>query len=128
MELRLNGDILADRQQLHKEIARQLQLPEYYGENLDALWDILTEWNQPLQIIVEKSDVLTRQLGGYGEMVLQLFQELNDMGNTILMITHDQNVGRKAKQIVQIVDGRLYTENSCLESSVIRADGEIQHA
>lgn len=63
-----------------------------------------------------------------GQDVLQLFQELNDMGNTILMITHDQNVGRKAKQIVQIVDGRLYTENSCLESSVIRADGEIQHA
>ena len=63
-----------------------------------------------------------------GQDVLQLFQELNDMGNTILMITHDQNVGRKAKQIVQIVDGRLYTENSCLESSVIRVDGEIQHA
>ena len=48
MELRLNGSILADRQQLHKEIARQLQLSEYYGENLDALWDVLTEWSQPL--------------------------------------------------------------------------------
>lgn len=63
-----------------------------------------------------------------GQDVLQLFQELNDMGNTILMITHDQNVGRKAKQIVHIVDGRLYTENSCLGPSAIRVDGEIQHA
>lgn len=83
MELRLNGSILADRQQLHKEIARQLQLPEYYGENLDALWDILTEWSQPLQIIVEKSDVLTRQLGGYGEMVLQLFQEAEEQNKVL---------------------------------------------
>ena len=83
MELRLNGSILADRQQLHKEITRQLQLPEYYGENLDALWDVLTEWSQPLQIIVEKSDVLTRQLGGYGEMVLQLFQEAEEQNKVL---------------------------------------------
>lgn len=45
-----------------------------------------------------------------GADVLQLFQELNDMGNTILMITHDPLVGQKAKQIVHIIDGRLYAE------------------
>ncbi len=44
-----------------------------------------------------------------GQDVLNLFQELNDMGNTILMITHDPAVGQKAKQIVRIIDGRLYT-------------------
>lgn len=47
-----------------------------------------------------------------GQDVLQLFQELNDMGNTILMITHDPSVGRQAKQIVRIIDGRLYTEQA----------------
>jgi len=43
-----------------------------------------------------------------GQDVLHLFQELNDMGNTILMITHDPAVGQKAKEIVRIIDGRLY--------------------
>lgn len=43
-----------------------------------------------------------------GQDVLHLFQELNDMGNTILMITHDPAVGEKAKEIVRIIDGRLY--------------------
>ena len=43
-----------------------------------------------------------------GQDVLHLFQELNDMGNTILMITHDPTVGQKAKEIVRIIDGRLY--------------------
>lgn len=47
-----------------------------------------------------------------GQDVLQLFQELNDMGNTILMITHDPSVGQQAKQIVRIIDGRLYTEQA----------------
>ena len=45
-----------------------------------------------------------------GQDVLQLFQDLNDMGNTILMITHDQKVGEKAREIVRIIDGRLYRD------------------
>lgn len=42
-----------------------------------------------------------------GKDVLKLFQELNEMGNTIVMITHDMNVARSAKRIVRIVDGKL---------------------
>ena len=45
-----------------------------------------------------------------GKEVLKLFQELNEMGNTIVMITHDLNVAKSAKRIVRIVDGRLYEE------------------
>lgn len=49
-----------------------------------------------------------------GQDVLKLFQELNDMGNTILMITHDPIVSQKAKQIVRIIDGRLYMEQDAI--------------
>ncbi len=42
-----------------------------------------------------------------GKDVLKLFQELNEMGNTIVMITHDLNVAQSAKRIVKIVDGEL---------------------
>ncbi len=45
-----------------------------------------------------------------GRDVLKLFQELNEMGNTIVMITHDLNVAQSAKRIVKIVDGQLYEE------------------
>jgi putative ABC transport system ATP-binding protein len=47
-----------------------------------------------------------------GQDVLKLFRELNDMGNTIVMITHDLKVAKAAKRIVKIVDGQLsdYTE------------------
>jgi putative ABC transport system ATP-binding protein len=43
-----------------------------------------------------------------GEEVLRLFQELNAMGNTIVMITHDLHVARSAKRIVKIIDGELF--------------------
>ena len=43
-----------------------------------------------------------------GREVLALFQRLNDMGNTILMITHDLHVAKQARQVVRIVDGELF--------------------
>ncbi len=43
-----------------------------------------------------------------GKDVLRLFGELNEMGNTIVMITHDLNVAKNARRIVKIVDGQLY--------------------
>lgn len=45
-----------------------------------------------------------------GKEVLKLFKKLNDMGNTIIMITHDLNVAQNAKRVVRIVDGILYEE------------------
>lgn len=42
-----------------------------------------------------------------GKDVLALFQKLNDMGHTIVMITHDLKVAKTAKRIVRIVDGEL---------------------
>ena len=43
-----------------------------------------------------------------GKEVLKLFQQLNDMGNTIVMITHDLHVAEHARRVVRIVDGELY--------------------
>ena len=42
-----------------------------------------------------------------GAEVLKLFTKLHDMGNTIVMITHDLNVADQAQRIVKIVDGKL---------------------
>lgn len=40
--------------------------------------------------------------------VLKLFKKLNEMGHTIVMITHDLQVAKAAKRIVRIVDGELF--------------------
>lgn len=42
-----------------------------------------------------------------GAQVMNLFQELNTDGRTIVMITHDINIARHAKRIVNILDGYL---------------------
>lgn len=42
-----------------------------------------------------------------GEEVLKLFEEINSLGNTIVMITHDLNVAKSAHRVVNIVDGEV---------------------
>ena len=38
---------------LHNEIRKKLELPEWYGNNLDALWDMLTGFIEtPIEITV----------------------------------------------------------------------------
>ena len=45
-----------------------------------------------------------------GKEVLKLFHRLHEMGNTIVMITHDLGVAQHAHRIVRIVDGELLEE------------------
>ena len=47
-----------------------------------------------------------------GKEVLKLFQQLNEMGHTIVMITHDLNVAKSAKRIVHIIDGVLSEQDT----------------
>ena len=41
---------------------------------------------------------------------MELFQELNDMGTTIVLITHEPEVGACAKHLRRIRDGELLPE------------------
>ena len=40
-QITLDGNILADIAQVHDYIKEMLDFPEYYGKNLDALYDCL---------------------------------------------------------------------------------------
>ena len=51
-EVYLEGRLMTDRAAAHAEIKDKLSLPEYYGANLDALWDCLIEIGQLLQCAI----------------------------------------------------------------------------
>jgi len=46
-----------------------------------------------------------------GEEVLALLNQLNGVGTTIVMVTHDQGHAEHASRIVQMLDGRVLSEN-----------------
>ena len=42
-----------------------------------------------------------------GKSVMELFEQLNREGVTIVLITHDENVGKRANRLLHIVDGEI---------------------
>ncbi|MEI8572528.1 ABC transporter ATP-binding protein [Methylomonas sp. LW13] len=42
-----------------------------------------------------------------GQDIIELLENLNQQGVTLIIITHDQNIGGRAKRQLRIVDGRL---------------------
>ena len=42
-----------------------------------------------------------------GTQVMKLFQQLNDEGVTVIMITHDANIAGHAKRVLRILDGEI---------------------
>ena len=42
-----------------------------------------------------------------GIEVLALIKKLNEEGNTIILVTHDNNIAKQAKRIVRIQDGKI---------------------
>lgn len=44
--------------------------------------------------------------------ILELLKELNEQGNTIVVVTHDMNVAKTAKRIITIKDGKIESDVS----------------
>lgn len=60
---------------LHNYLHQALELPEYYGMNLDALHDCLTALAIPTEIIVSAKVKDEKYLGWYGAQLLVVLQD-----------------------------------------------------
>ena len=59
-----------------------------------------------------------------GEEVLELLNQLNGDGTTVIMVTHDQGHADHASRVVQMLDGRILSENIV----GLQQAGEARHA
>ena len=68
MLIRIDGAEILSRDDLHDALSRQLSLPEYYGRNLDALYDCLTDLSEPTELHLAHKAELTANLGIYADV------------------------------------------------------------
>ena len=66
----LDGRQITDRKTLHDQLQLQLELPAYYGRNLDALYDILTERGNPMTVVVTHWEDIEQSLGHYAAALM----------------------------------------------------------
>lgn len=71
----LDGTKIRDRESLHQSLAKQLGFPDWYGGNLDALHDCLTDISEETQIVVRHREELKRRLGAYAACFLKVLME-----------------------------------------------------
>ena len=79
----IDGSMMKTVEKTHDYLKMQLNLSEHYGKNLDALWDELSTYNQPLSMHITSCEVLENQLGDYGLKLIDLFQEISKYNKEI---------------------------------------------
>ena len=64
--------------EVHPIIRDALNFPDYYGCNLDALWDCLTEMvitDEPINILFLGIELIEEKFDDFAERMLETFQE-----------------------------------------------------
>ena len=64
----LDGTTAPTKEALHEHLARELNFPDWYGGNLDALFDCLTSVSEEVTITLVEA-ALTESLGPYAQRV-----------------------------------------------------------
>lgn len=67
--------MMTDRESAHEYLAQALELPDYYGKNLDALHDCLCEL-APCRVTLSNLPALS-VLGEYGDALKSVFLDIS---------------------------------------------------
>lgn len=82
----IDSKAFKDKEGFHELLKLKLDLPEYYGKNLDALWDCLTgDIELPIRIIWENFDSSRGILGEYADKAAELFKKAQNYSNQELI-------------------------------------------
>ena len=61
--------------------------------------------NRPMVILADEPTGALDQKNSMD--IMSLFQQLNEEGHTIMVVTHDSNVAEKCKRIIRLEDGSI---------------------
>ncbi len=57
-----------------------------------------------------------------GTEIMEIFRSLHEQGMTIVMVTHDPEIGEQCKRIVHIRDGKIYNDELVSEAAGYRVE------
>lgn len=72
----LNACEINNKIALHAALAEQLDFPDWYGCNLDALYDLLSATSQPCAVVIQDAPALEAALGDYARRLLRLLADV----------------------------------------------------
>ena len=85
----LEGQFMTDRNSAYSYIAGQLDFPDYFGNNLDALADCLSEMPRGCAIVISDPQVIIDNLSYYGEAIIDVFKEMENRETGYILVIRD---------------------------------------
>lgn len=82
MIIELDGLSISSEQDFHKRIASAFSVAEYYANNLNSLWDLLsTDIERPVEIVWKSSKESEQSMGGTFKKIISIFErtKIQDM-------------------------------------------------
>ncbi|MGL4606023.1 MAG: barstar family protein [Eubacteriaceae bacterium] len=73
--IKIDCEKIENKENFHKIMKKELKFSDYYGGNLDALWDELTMIAEPTKIVLENHRALKANLGASGKLILKTLEE-----------------------------------------------------
>ena len=74
ISIKIDGAEITDKEELHGIFRQALDLKDYYGSNLDALYDVLSTYSQKIEISIVNPDDLYSNIPFYGERFMSVLQ------------------------------------------------------
>ena len=108
---RLDGIPIEDYSE--KQLARvRNQKIGFIFQNFNLIAKLSAEENVELPLVTEPSLLLADEPTGNldsktSREIMDILHELHEQGNTVVLITHDNDIARQAKRSIHILDGRV---------------------
>lgn len=77
MKYILDGKKMVSREETHQYLKETFGFPDYYGKNLDALHDCLTEMGG-IEVEFIHAEEMLAALGRYGEKLMQVLDNVKN--------------------------------------------------
>ena len=79
--------------ELHQYLKKVFDLPDYYGNNMDALWDCLSCcYDESTMIELRHLDTLRKRLEKTAHTMLVVFQDLQEEDGVVIRIIEEDTV------------------------------------
>ena len=83
---------VSDKEEFHARIREALDVPDYYGDNLDALYDVLTEDISKRIIRISGANKVAENMRDYIGRFRLLCDDVNDESESVTIVFDDDKI------------------------------------
>ena len=83
MVILLDGLLMHSREAAHRQLQQSFRFPEYYGRNLDALYDSLCAVGHGTKVVFINREAMLQALDSYGAGILDCLADAAEENSNI---------------------------------------------